>query len=575
MVDHEHNYVEQYTTQPTCTTEGEKVEKCIICSDVKTTPIEKLDHTPKGKGDVTTPWIQCQQDGVADVECAVCHQMFELITPAHTYGKAEVVVEPTCTEKGTSKATCKNCGVAQYKEIEELNHKYAGTDNSALVTVTASTTAPTCTENGVKTEICTLCKKTVKTTLKATGHNEEDKESAEEGLIKEIKKDGTVVLEEEEATSATCERDLVSVYYCSDCETYQVDVVEKATGHKFTSSKIGIIEYDEDGNPVTEENEEGDEYIVVKAGSADCTHNQVRVFTCKNDNCDAETATGESVVVIKKALGHTPDTRTIVRYGDGCVENQTRDYWCTTCKKQVYGEEIEDSKTGHNFEVVAANCTDGAHIACTKCEKTEVDFVGEEDTKAYNAFVKALTATDKATLCGEKPFAIENFLKAKGHTPRKTAAGMPYEPETGKFECSVCGEKYAKPATVTVEATTTENTDNLFGSTLGITDLQTDIAISSDGKVTGTLKYVKDFTQFNTSNSAEQKGYYLLLSIPEAKTAEKVTCKVIGGSGIEYPVDKTDGLIILRLTSAATVIEVKSGDKMTYLQLNLTFGPQA
>ena len=66
-----------------------------------------------------------------------------------------------------------------------------------------------------------------------------------------------------------------------------------------------------------------------------------------------------------------------------------------------------------------------------------------------------------------------------------------------------------------------------------------------DGKVTGTLLYVDDYTGFSNVEE-EQEGNFIAIhcSIPDVTGA---TINFVSKSGTKYPVDPSDGLIVLRI----------------------------
>lgn len=86
--------------------------------------------------------------------------------------------------------------------------------------------------------------------------------------------------------------------------------------------------------------------------------------------------------------------------------------------------------------------------------------------------------------------------------------------------------------------------ENLFGK--NATALQTDIAVSNDNKVTGTLKYVTGYTGFS-GTAAEQEGNYLAVHASAAEGAE-IKALLIGGAHGEVTLDD-DGIIVVRITS--------------------------
>ena len=98
-------------------------------------------------------------------------------------------------------------------------------------------------------------------------------------------------------------------------------------------------------------------------------------------------------------------------------------------------------------------------------------------------------------------------------------------------------------------------TIDLFGKT--VTDLQENIAIRGDG-ISGTLKYVSDYTGFS-SKTEEQSGNYLALyaNVPDVDDV-KITVTVTKPSVLDE-----DGTIVLRIadkdSQTVTVVASKDG----------------
>lgn len=86
--------------------------------------------------------------------------------------------------------------------------------------------------------------------------------------------------------------------------------------------------------------------------------------------------------------------------------------------------------------------------------------------------------------------------------------------------------------------------DNLLGKT--VYDLiGADVAISSTGAVTGTIKYVEDFKEFSDAK-AEQKGNYFPIYLPQ----DGKTLKIQKSAGVAKETDfPSDHLLIVRLAA--------------------------
>ena len=100
--------------------------------------------------------------------------------------------------------------------------------------------------------------------------------------------------------------------------------------------------------------------------------------------------------------------------------------------------------------------------------------------------------------------------------------------------------------TLSVDSDISAGTDLLGKS---VSDLQTGITIG-DNAITGTLKYVADYTGFS-GDVSEQSGNYLALHC-EAAGSDRITVELINGT-VGHPVQlDDDGLIVVRITDKTT-----------------------
>lgn len=95
---------------------------------------------------------------------------------------------------------------------------------------------------------------------------------------------------------------------------------------------------------------------------------------------------------------------------------------------------------------------------------------------------------------------------------------------------------------MTVDANVPASED-LFGKV--VSDLQSNVSVGTNS-ITGTLKYVSDYTGFS-SKTAEQSGNYLAIhcTVP-GTTPDEITVTVNQGTAGERRLD-SDGLIVLRI----------------------------
>ncbi len=116
-----------------CITDGKKVQICTVCQSVITEEI--IPATGHSYGE----WMIIKEpaigvDGLKERICSVCGTEEKQIIPAivhgdndHIYDVEEIIKEPTCTEKGTSRTYCSFEGCNSYieKTIPEKGHDYS------------------------------------------------------------------------------------------------------------------------------------------------------------------------------------------------------------------------------------------------------------------------------------------------------------------------------------------------------------------------------------------------------------------------------------------------------------------
>ena len=198
--------------QPTCTTDGLKVQHCTICENIIVNePIPATGHS----GDFATDKdATCTADGVESRICTVCGVKEERVIPALGHKAGEVVVEnnvdPTCTEKGhyDNVVYCTVCEEelsCKTVEVDALGHKYGKV-----------VTDPTCTDKGFTTYTCSVCGDTyVADYVDALGHQYD-----------------------KDVTDPTCTDKGYTTYTCSVCgDKYVADYVD-ALGHKEETTTV-------------------------------------------------------------------------------------------------------------------------------------------------------------------------------------------------------------------------------------------------------------------------------------------------------------------------------------------------
>ena len=232
-------------TAPTCTKTGlSEGKKCSVCGEIIT-----AQRVIPAKGHTSGAWIidqdsTCTASGVKHQLCLVCGET--IITeqiPAKGHKYVVAVTAPTCMTDGFTTHTCSTCGNSYADAyVDALGHSEESIPGKAATCTTTGLTEgkkcsvcgeiitaqrvipakghtsgawsidqdSTCTASGVKHQICSECKVTIKTEqIPAKGHQYEN----------------TV-------TEATCTSNGYTTHKCSSCGDAYTDTVVKATGHK-------------------------------------------------------------------------------------------------------------------------------------------------------------------------------------------------------------------------------------------------------------------------------------------------------------------------------------------------------
>ena len=373
-------WVTVHQTDPTCTDDGQLVEKCKTHQDEaeKVTVLPALGHdwsdweeTPatctedgkkerhckrkgcegketeviKATGHNWSEWTvekaaTCTEDGSEVRSCSNCKEKQTRVIDklGHDLGEWKVVTEAKCEVAGEEQRSCSRCDYKETKEIPALKHNWSNWTVEK---------AATCTEAGSKERSCSNCGEKETEVIKALGHDwsdlEETPATCTENGKKErhCKRDGCEEKETEvikatghnwstwEGTSATCTEAGSKERTCSNCGEKETEVT-KALGHDWSEWKE---------TPVT------------------CTEDGKKERYCKRDGCE------ERETEVTKALGHiwsewkvTPAT---------CEQDGFQTRLCVRCNKQereilpatghAWGEtqtiESTDTENGKEYQI--------------------------------------------------------------------------------------------------------------------------------------------------------------------------------------------------------------------------------
>ena len=371
VVPHEtHVYFETINGKSATCTESGFTEglKCEYCGEivVEQQIISAYGHTEEV---ISAKAATCTSTGLSEgKKCSVCNEILvaQEVIPVTEHNYTSVLTAPTCTEKGYTTYIC-SCGDAYNDNfVDAIGHAEE----------VLSAVAPTCTKTGLtEGKKCSVCNEILvaQEVIPVTEHNY------------------TSVL-----TAPTCTERGYTTYTCSCGDTYSDNFVD-AKGH-------------------SEE--------VIPAKSATCT----KIGYTEGKKCSD---CGKILVAQEKtaALGH----KNVVIIGKSatCIETGlTEGKKCSVCGEILVAQE-EIPATGHKEEVIpgkSSTCTETGLTEGKKCSvcneilvvQEEIPAIGHKEKvipgKSATCTEKGLTEGKKCSSCGEILVA-QKEIAAKGHTP--------------------------------------------------------------------------------------------------------------------------------------------------------------
>ena len=128
--------------EPSCSAAGEEQRICAVCGHAETRETVFAEHNYVSAVVPST----CVEQGYTLHTCSACGHSYTdtfVETAAHAMGQWEITQEATCAAEGEKRSDCANCDYFETEKIEKTAHTYE-----------AVVTAPTCTEKGYTTHIC-------------------------------------------------------------------------------------------------------------------------------------------------------------------------------------------------------------------------------------------------------------------------------------------------------------------------------------------------------------------------------------------------------------------------------------
>ena len=340
----------------TCEATGTRHHVCSVCGKSASETIKALGHNVQGQ--LKTVAATCGKDGYSVVVCSRCgkemgNRTVIKATGKHTWGSWVTDKKATCEASGTRHHVCSVCGKKESETIKPLGHNVQGQikrvaptcekDGYAVVTCSrcgkemgSKTVIPatghtwgswvidkkeTCTAEGLRHHVCTVCNKRVSEAIKKKNHNVQ-------GQIKRVE--------------PTCVKDGYAVVVCSDCGQEMGNrTVLKATGKHTWGA-----------------------WVIDK--QATCETEGKRHHVC--------TVCGKTETQVLPKLGHNVQGQ-IKRVAATCVKDGYSVVVCSRCGKEMGNRTVIKGKHTWGSWIVdqaATYSTTGSmHRVCTVCGTTE------------------------------------------------------------------------------------------------------------------------------------------------------------------------------------------------------------
>ena len=391
---HTHQYSEEITKAPTCTEMGEKTFVC-SCEDSYTEAIDMLPHTEVVDEAVAA---DCENTGLtAGKHCSVCDTVLvaqeTVAALGHDY-EGVVTTAPTCTDKGVKTFTCKNDATHTYtEEIDATGH--ADEDKDHVCDNGCDVAQGTHAEQS-NAHSCEYCGEWAGECRDADNNHHCDVCAMQ---ISDCKAGEPQV---ENATSAACgvAGSYDEVVYCTVCgvELNRTHKTVDALPHnyKVTSTTDATCEVVGSKTSVCEACGDTKTEVIEALGHNNISY-EAKTPTCTEKGWDAYVKCSRcdySTYVEKAALGHSYDA---VVTAPTCLSGGYTTYTCTGCGKSYTGDAT--SATGHKESAVVTtpDCLNGGYTTytCTVCGATRTG-----DETAPKGHTEEVVAGTPATCLG-------------------------------------------------------------------------------------------------------------------------------------------------------------------------------
>ena len=499
-------------TDPTCTDDGQLVEKCKTHQDEaeKVTVLPALGHDWSDWEE--TP-ATCTEDGKKERHCKRkgCEGKETEVIKATGHKWSEWKETPaTCTEAGSKERSCSNCGEKETNVIEALGHD---------MTDWAITTPATCTKDGEQEQHCTRtgCEEKKTQVITATGHNwsewtetpatcteagskERSCGNCGEKETKVIEALGHDMTDWAITTPATCTKDGEKEQHCKreGCTEKLTEVI-KATGHDWSEWKETPVTCTEDGKKerhCKRDDCEERETEVTKALGHIWSEWKVTPATCENDGFRTRLCVrcNQQEREILPATGHAWGETQIIESTD--TENGKEYQICETCKAENVTKVLPKKATAKTIEQTKETL---AEIENSQDETEKAEKITSVVNDITNIENKELAKDDSAmdTISQVEEKVIENTLVAATVVENENTAGVTVDQNVkgAALTAAVNKDKADEAvkeiaAKISVNDVSSENQNNYkkqYGEnaiavdiTMSVVDAETENAISED-----------------------------------------------------------------------------------------------
>ena len=291
---HKHEYISSIKKPATCTEPGIRIYTCKDNDDSYEEEIPATGHQHTELRNVKA--ATCAKEGyTGDTYCKDCNTKLSsgksIAKKEHTWDSGKITTAVTCSKKGIKTYTCRGCNATRTEEIPATGHKHTELRNVKAATCAKEgytgdtyckdcntklssgksiakkghtwdsgkiTTAATCSEKGIKTFTCTVCKSTRIEEISATGHVNKITKFAKETSCKSEGYTGDVyckdcgrLLEEGKVLSKlnhswdggkvtkqpTTVEEGIKTYTCQNCSATKTETIAKLTLQTMTPGK--------------------------------------------------------------------------------------------------------------------------------------------------------------------------------------------------------------------------------------------------------------------------------------------------------------------------------------------------